>query len=524
MQFKPILPLAFILLLATSFSTAQAGGTFDVIAFGAAGNGTTDDTAAIQRAIDAAKHAGGGTVYFPARTYLVDSCFSSPHPWFFYTLLIDGSNVTLSGQKGAKLLQGPKGRHPVLAGATEVRNTVLVFGFDSAIIRFQNPAYNGGFFRLKATRAGAAAASLANAADVSHFATGDYVAIYAWTTGDVIPTETSRVVSVDAPSGTLVLSGPLARAFQSPSIVKVTSIATTNVGIKNLVVEGTEPLAVTETFGFTAEDNRFVLNTAAGGRNVTGLNFNTLDGFRFSRNTVTCSGPAFSILELPQRNSRNGVLEDNTFEVRQTGMGEYAAHWRFTGNTFILRPDVKTTVGLGIGGLDIDFHTNRVEGGNLVGGGGFGSLMADYNAPDDYAPYVGRIRITDNVFSCRADGNACLGLFAPDTVVTGNTITVRGSGNGIHAEGPLPQSLVIRNNRLTMGTGNGMVIVTPLRDGSTITHNTISGSKSAAGIFVASPKSPNAGAHAIADNTITGFGTEVSIDRAKHPGTKLSPR
>jgi len=98
------------------------------------------------------------------------------------------------------------------------------------------------------------------------------------------------------------------------------------------------------------------------------------------------------------------------------------------------------------------------------------------------------------------------------------------AGNGIHAEGPLPQSLVIRNNRLTMGTGNGMVIVTPLRDGSTITHNTISGSKSAAGIFVASPKSPNAGAHAIADNTITGFGTEVSIDRAKHPGTKLSPR
>ena len=203
-------------------------------------------------------------------------------------------------------------------------------------------------------------------------------------------------------------------------------------------------------------------------------------------------------------------------------MGEYAAHWKFTNNRFTLHPNAKTTVGLFFGGLDIDFRNNHVEGGNLTGGGGFGSLVADYSAPDDYAPYVGKIRIADNTISCRADGNACLGVFAPDTVVTGNTLTVRGSAAGIHAEGPLPQSLTIRDNRLSMASGNGMVIVTHKRDGSTITGNVLSGSPGAVGIFVASPRTPNSGGHVIANNSIRGFGTAVSIDVAKHPGTKVS--
>jgi parallel beta-helix repeat protein len=41
------------------------GASFNVLDFGAVGNGTTDDTAAIQAAVNAANAAGGGTVYFP---------------------------------------------------------------------------------------------------------------------------------------------------------------------------------------------------------------------------------------------------------------------------------------------------------------------------------------------------------------------------------------------------------------------------------------------------------------------------
>ncbi len=45
----------------------------DVKAFGAKADGTTPDRDAINRAIDAAAAAGGGTVYFPAGTYLTGS-------------------------------------------------------------------------------------------------------------------------------------------------------------------------------------------------------------------------------------------------------------------------------------------------------------------------------------------------------------------------------------------------------------------------------------------------------------------
>ena len=48
---------------------AGAAGTFNVKDYGASGGGSSNDTPAIQRAIDAAGAAGGGTVLFPSGTY-----------------------------------------------------------------------------------------------------------------------------------------------------------------------------------------------------------------------------------------------------------------------------------------------------------------------------------------------------------------------------------------------------------------------------------------------------------------------
>src|SRR5258705_3400789 len=57
-----------------SLIASQKGGSavaraFDVRVFGAKGDGKTVDSPAINKAIDAAASAGGGTVVFPAGTY-----------------------------------------------------------------------------------------------------------------------------------------------------------------------------------------------------------------------------------------------------------------------------------------------------------------------------------------------------------------------------------------------------------------------------------------------------------------------
>ena len=64
---------------------------FDIAKYGAVGDATTLNSAAIDKAIDAANAAGGGTVYFPAGTWLAGSIHLK-------------SNVTLYLEQGSTIL------------------------------------------------------------------------------------------------------------------------------------------------------------------------------------------------------------------------------------------------------------------------------------------------------------------------------------------------------------------------------------------------------------------------------------
>jgi hypothetical protein len=76
-------------------STLRAAtGTFDVRDFGAKGDGTAKDTAAIQQAIDAAGRQGGGAVLVPAGKYLSGTIHLR-------------SNITLHLEPGAVILASP---------------------------------------------------------------------------------------------------------------------------------------------------------------------------------------------------------------------------------------------------------------------------------------------------------------------------------------------------------------------------------------------------------------------------------
>lgn len=75
------------------FATGNAdSNVFNVKAYGARGDGISDDAPAIRAAMAAANAASGGIVFFPAGTYMVSK--DAGNPW---CLAIPGDNITLLG-------------------------------------------------------------------------------------------------------------------------------------------------------------------------------------------------------------------------------------------------------------------------------------------------------------------------------------------------------------------------------------------------------------------------------------------
>jgi polygalacturonase len=97
--------LALCRMAAAADVPVGAARIFDVRAYGAVGDGKSLDTAAINRAIDAAAAAGGGTVHVPAGKYL---CYSI-HLKSNIAIYIDQGATILAAQSPTQRVEGAEG-------------------------------------------------------------------------------------------------------------------------------------------------------------------------------------------------------------------------------------------------------------------------------------------------------------------------------------------------------------------------------------------------------------------------------
>jgi hypothetical protein len=121
---------------------ASSSGSVNVKEFGAVGDGVTDDTAAIQAAIDAVSTGSGGDLHFPAGTFVINAPI----------VLATGVNLKGSGRAHRAFYAN---------GAYTKNGTVLKFTVDAAedCIAFVNTPSRGhqGIYNMSIFEAGSAA-------------------------------------------------------------------------------------------------------------------------------------------------------------------------------------------------------------------------------------------------------------------------------------------------------------------------------------------------------------------------------
>jgi polygalacturonase len=110
-------------LILVSQSSGSQSSIYNIVNYGAAGDGITLNTIAIQKAIDACNDDGGGTVYFPAGTYLSGTIYLKNN----ITLYLDAGSILL-GSTNVRDYPLNKTRYP--SGSDRYVARALIWGED----------------------------------------------------------------------------------------------------------------------------------------------------------------------------------------------------------------------------------------------------------------------------------------------------------------------------------------------------------------------------------------------------------
>jgi hypothetical protein len=248
--------------------------------YGAAGNGVTDDTSAIQAAIDAAGAAGGGIVFFPAGTYLVNTSTVAGGTTFF--LVIDSDNVVLAGEGDGSHITStanPGGATRLVSFMGAAKSGTLATWADRRLSALSVYPMSG------TVAEGSTSVTLATPANASNFVAGDlvYIRTGQTITGDTHQpvAEVNEVVTANAGTGVLTLARPTAHPYQQEYFVSGTTGPTSTSVTANAALFGVAKATGHVLVGCGVQ------NLKLSGTNITGMvNGWQLDRFHFFKTTI----------------------------------------------------------------------------------------------------------------------------------------------------------------------------------------------------------------------------------------------
>ena len=176
--------------------------------YGAKGDGIADDAPAGRAALAAINAAGGGTIYFPKGTYLLNSTAPGHSNVIFFGNQM--SHIHFKCDPGALII------NPIQAA------TIFMMGFPAVALQSQT-----GYQANVLTNPNSPTITLTTAADTSHFAVGDPIYILGGpsfeSNGDG---EVNWITAIDGVGGVLTLRVPTAKPYTGNN---------SNVGAANIV-------------------------------------------------------------------------------------------------------------------------------------------------------------------------------------------------------------------------------------------------------------------------------------------------